>query len=135
MITLSDGRQVSLGNIAFDTSTYHFTLIDTGEDVTNLISRADKNANWPDFDPTVDNTRASNEAAGGSGPVAPLDDSTASIFANQILTDPLAAPINSLKGELNSVVNDITGGSTVGKVALAAGVLLAVAVIVKLSFK
>lgn len=135
MITLLDGRSVDLGNINFDQSSYHFYLIDTSEDITNLISRADKNANWSDFDPTVDNTRASNEASGGSGPVAPLNDSTLSILANQLETDPLAAPIASAKSALNNAVNDLTGGSTVAKIALAAGALLAVAVIVKLSFK
>lgn len=135
MITLLDGTQLSLSDISFDPTTYHFTQISTGADITDNISRADKIANWPNFDPTVDNTRLSNEEAGGTGPVAPLDDSTLSILGTQLATDPLAAPIAAAKSELNNVVNSITGGSTIAKVGLAAGALLAVAVIVKLAFK
>lgn len=127
MITLLDGRQVALSNISFDSDTYHFTLIDTGEDVTNLISRADKLANWPDFDPTIDNTRASNEASGGTGPVAPLNTSTASIFTNQILTDPLAAPISAL----NSAVAELSASSGIQKIGLILGLGLAAIVLVE----
>lgn len=118
MITLLDGRQVDPANIVFDPNSYHFTL--NSEDVTALISRADKIANWPDFDPTVDNTRLSNQAQNGVNlPQPDLNTDTALIFANQILTDPLAAPLQSLRNEINSVF-----ATTSGKVLIIGGLII-----------
>lgn len=118
MITLLDGRQVDPANIVFDPQSYHFTL--NSEDVTALIKRADKIANWPDFDPVVDNTRLSNQAQNNVNlPQTDLPTNTAAIFTNQILTDPLAAPLDALKNEINSVF-----ATTTGKVLIVGGLVL-----------
>jgi hypothetical protein len=100
-ITLSDGTIVPVDSINFDSDTYHFYL--NSQDITNLISRADKIANWTAFDPSVDNTRLSNERTGGTGPVDNLPTNTTGIFIDQILTDPLAAPADAISGAIDSV--------------------------------
>lgn len=58
-ITLLDGRSTDTGSIRWDKSSYHFYL--GSEDVTNLINRADKVANWSGFDVYKDNSRLSAE--------------------------------------------------------------------------
>lgn len=122
-ITLSDGRTEDVSAINFDTSNYHFYL--NSEDITALISRADKNANWPNFDPAVDNTRLYNEAKGGTGPVADLPTSTVGIFTDQLLTDPLAAPLSALDSGVREALQ-----STGVRIILAVGVVALIAIIV-----
>jgi hypothetical protein len=97
---LLDNRTVSDDQIAFNHETYHFTIAATGEDITDEIRRNDKLRLIPDFDVDKDNYRLSDELGNGktSGVkfgTAPLQDNTAAIFAEQILTDPLAAPLES----------------------------------------
>lgn len=120
MIRLIDGTTVDPNQIYFDTVSYHFTL--NGQDITANITRADKIANWPTFDPSVDNTRLYSESRGGSGPIADLDTSTLDIFTQQVLTDPLAAPLDAL----NSGVNKVLASSGVQKIGLVLGVTAAV---------
>jgi hypothetical protein len=103
-ITLLDGRAEDTANVFFDPSTYHFSDATTGEDLTNLISRADKQNNWANFDPYTDNQRIYNETRkGGTGPVADLPTNTGAIFADQILTNPLAAPLDALTAGVKQV--------------------------------
>jgi hypothetical protein len=117
-ITLLDGRTANTDQIAFDPVTYHFTL--NSEDVTALISRADKQNNWPNFDPAVDNTRLSNQNQNGVNlPEPDLPTNTGGILVNQLLTDPLAAPLDSIKSEFNKVF-----ATTTGKVIIIGGVVV-----------
>jgi hypothetical protein len=96
-LTLLDSRSVDMSEIYFDPNTYHFSDTATGEDLTNLIRRADKQDNWPAFDPYTDNQRIFNETRkGGSGPLGDLQTNSGVIFAEQLLTDPLAAPLDAL---------------------------------------
>ena len=60
-LTLLDLRQVDTGSISFNNANYHFVDKTTGEDITNLITRADKVANWSGFDVYKDNSRLSAE--------------------------------------------------------------------------
>lgn len=101
-ITLIDGRTVSRDNIRFEPSSQRFYLEVPGltsEDITSDVYRADKNT-FSGFDVELDNIRLSNERATGvinTGEIpGPLNDSTASIFLQQITTDPLAAPLETL---------------------------------------
>lgn len=129
-ITLLDGTEANTDQIDFDPSTYHFSL--NGQDVTALIKRTDKIANWSNFDPAVDNTRLSNEAHNGVNlPQTDLPTSTVGIFTNQILTDPLAAPIDSFKSAVSKGWNDLTGGSTVVKIGIIAGVAIVALILLK----
>lgn len=138
MITLLDGRQIDPASVNFDTSTYHFYY--GGEDITNLIRRADKIATWPNFDMTVDNNRIFNEdvAAQGNANLGAVQNilggvdatstgqvgstSTFGNFYNQITTDPLNAPLasadNLLKNSLASLFKSWTGWLILGAVAL-----------------
>jgi hypothetical protein len=120
-ITLLDGRTEDTANIYFDPATYHFSDTATGEDLTNQIRRADKQNNWPNFDPYVDNQRIYNETRqGGVGPLGDLPTSTAGIFADQILTDPLAAPLDALSAGVKQVFAS-SGVKTLVIVAIIAG--------------
>lgn len=95
MITLLDGRIIDPAQISFDPATYLFTL--DSEDITALISRADKLANWPQFDPVIDNTRLST-----GNPAIPLNSSVASIFIDRLETDPLDAPLDAAANAFNT---------------------------------
>ena len=101
-ITLISGRKIDSSAILFDGSNYHFSIEETGEDITNDIRRADKLTLVPGFDIERDLRRASVEKpASGGGRTAtsqdldPLDESTARIFGKQIVTDPFSAPLES----------------------------------------
>lgn len=127
MITLMDGRTVAVSDITFDTSTYHFFY--GGEDVTNLITRADKVANWSNFDVTVDNNRIFNEDDASTSNLGAVSDIQAGVDATsagqvgttstldnlttQLTTDPLSAPLASadtlLTNSLKSWFSSYTG--------------------------
>lgn len=101
-ITLLDGTSVPVASIVFDPTTYHFFL--NSQDVTDLISRADKIANWSGFDPTVDNTRLANlQTSGNDVPEENLPTNVTGILVNQLLTDPLAAPANAISSGIASI--------------------------------
>ncbi len=124
MITLTDGRQVDESHIVFDRATYHFTI--NSEDITNLIKPSDKMSNWNDFDISIDNTRLYNERRGGVGPVDNLNDSTTSILTDQLLTDPLGAPLDALDKGVNQIIK--SRGIQIGLVGVAV-VLIIVALV------
>jgi hypothetical protein len=119
-ITLRDGREVESNDLSFNRNIYHFTRRSTGEDVTNLINRADKLRIVPDFDIDSDLLRSSRErpfSGGGrvvTGPqdIEPLEESTAKIFAEQILNDPLDAPLDTLDAGVKKVFES-TGVRTI----------------------
>jgi len=103
-ITLLDGRTEDTANIYFDPATYHFSDSATGEDLTNQITRADKQNNWPNFDPYVENQRIYNETRqGGVGPLPDKETNTGVILADQLLTNPLAAPLDALTAGVKQV--------------------------------
>lgn len=104
-IRLLSGTSVSSLEIDFNDSTYHFSV--NGEDITNDITRADKKRLVPGFDDTKENRRLSSEhpATGrmsGHG-TDPLTESTFGIFAGQIATDPLSAPLAALDKGVSQV--------------------------------
>lgn len=116
-VTLSDGRKVSTSDIAWDRNTYHFTV--NGEDVTNLLKQADKAANYPGFDRAKDNLRAYNEAyqrRTGQVPQPTGSTSTLYNFAQQILTDPISAPLESLDRTVEQAKKS-TGIQTIATIA------------------
>jgi hypothetical protein len=134
MITLLDGRQMTDDNFALDERNYHITLESTGEDVTNLVTRADKIALFPGFDIERESYRLSTEKpASGGGRTAterdlePLDESTASIFVGQILHDPLAAPIQTL----DATVDQVFASTGVRKILVVAALIVAAAIYFK----
>lgn len=106
-ITLLDGTQVDTGNVSFNPVTYDFTLNSDGEDLTNLITVSDKRANWPNFDITAWNNMVYNQiyAQQNEGAAPPPVGSTSTLvnFTDQILTDPLAAPLSALNTGLGQI--------------------------------
>jgi hypothetical protein len=130
MITLINGRNVDEAVIAFDANTYHFTLRNTGEDVTNEIRRADKLALVSGFDIARDNNRLYAEKKGGvaSGKdLEPLETNTFKIFGQQILNDPLAAPLETVdKG-----VKQIFASSGIQTLLVVAGLGIAALILLK----
>jgi hypothetical protein len=99
-ITLTDGRQVYVSEIHFDARSHYFFL--RNEDVTNLIRRADKLTNWSSFDPVKDNIRLST----GNAQSPQLSTNTLGIFAGQLLTDPLDAPLDSLSNQVKKIFSN-----------------------------
>lgn len=93
------GQVVDTDQVAFDPSTYLFTL--NSQDITDNITRADKLANWPNFDPVIDNNRLA-----GKG-VTPLTTSVTSIFFDRLITDPIEAPLDSAANAVNKAFSDI----------------------------
>lgn len=136
MITLLDGRSVAEDDFAFEERIYHFTLFSTGEDVTNLVRRSDKLALVPGFDVDKENWRLSVEkpATGGGRPanpsdLEPLPTSTAGIFADQILNDPIGATLETLDAGVNKLVSS----SGVRTIAVVAVLVIAAAIYFKKS--
>lgn len=103
-ITLLDGRSVDSDNLSFDGNTYRVFL--GYEDVTNEVRRSDKVALW-DIDQDRENNRvfAENYAAknGGQQPSPLGSTSTLGNFTQQILHDPLAAPLDLLNATVNKI--------------------------------
>ncbi len=95
---LINGGTVPDNEVTFDRNTYHFMY--QGVDITDSISRNEKLRVVPGFDIERDNYRLSDEGpvTGDTGNfgLEDLDDSTASNFAGQIITDPFSAPLDSL---------------------------------------
>lgn len=98
-----NGNIISSGGLMFDPETYHFWLGQT--DVTQSISRADKLRLVDDFDVKQENFRISSEKGHYTpGGIKPLEESTATVFGEQILTDPLAAPGEALSNTINRAI-------------------------------
>lgn len=111
-------------DVSFDPATYHFTQISTGKDITNDIRRIDKIRLVPDFDIERENFRLSDELGNGADTghtlgLDPLQDNTAAIFAEQIITDPLAAPLESANNLAKKLLNSPAVLLTAGVVILA----------------
>lgn len=54
---------------------------------------------------------------------APLNDSTASLFVNQLINDPLQAPLDALNSGVASIFNS-SGVKTIGVIVVAAVILI-----------
>jgi hypothetical protein len=95
MAKLLSGGSVPDDSVLFDSGRYHFT---SGfDDITNDLSRAEKERLVSGFDVTRENYRLSAELGHGAayGQV-PLSESTLAPLADQLVTDPFSAPIESL---------------------------------------
>lgn len=107
-VILSDGRQFPTDDgFAFDSQTYHFYY--NNQDITNLISRTQKKALVSGFDDQLENDRLNLESGRGTGgatSIQPLNDDNLEIFAGQMMTDPLAAPIESFGNTIDSVISN-----------------------------
>jgi hypothetical protein len=108
IIELLDKRRVDSSQLSIDWETYH-VFLDNKEDVTRNVRQNDKVAIFPGFDRETDNLRAYNEKNGGTGPVEGLDESTVSIFVDQMLNDPLAAPLEALDNTTEKILTSKTG--------------------------
>lgn len=108
LITLLDNRTVDTDNVSFNRDIYHFRLNDTGEDITAKIRRRDKENNWTGFDATKDNERLYVEnyvLEHGVLPPTVGSTSTWAVLANQLLTDPLGAPLEAADAAWEQVVS------------------------------
>jgi hypothetical protein len=103
MITLINGRNVEETDLVFNEKTYHFTQRSTGADVTNEIRRADKLALVRGFDVGRENNRLSSEKSGAPD-LEPRETNVFKIFGQQILDDPLDAPLETLDAGVNKVL-------------------------------
>lgn len=129
VIQLLDGRVVDTEDVSFNASNYHFYW-DSGAagniDITNTMSRAQKQDNFRNFDPKVDNDRVYVEnyvRTHGKAPLPPGSTSTMMLFAQQLYNEPLRAPIEQLNTVINNTgkaLSEATGIQTVA-VMLAIG--------------
>lgn len=106
-ITLIDGRTVQRDSIRFEAGNMRFYL--GAEDITNNIFRSDK-LTFRGFDVNADNRRISYERNNGVRVTeipGPLTTSTAAIFAEQIVTEPLAAPLESLENQTKKIFSNL----------------------------
>lgn len=125
-ITLISGKQIPAEMVVFDERQYHFFY--QGSDITNDIYRRDKIALVPGFDIERDNYRVSAEK--GSGVRygnEPLNDSTLDAFGNQILNDPLGAPLETL----DAGVKKIMASSGIKTILFAGVAVVALVVFIK----
>ena len=134
MIKTISGRTLDERDLAFNARTYHFSLISTGEDVTNDIYRRDKLALVPDFDERQENYRLSVEkpASGGgrTGTESDLQDlntNSGSIFVDQVTSDPLAAPLETV----DKAVKQVLASSGIRTVLILAALGIAAAIYLK----
>jgi hypothetical protein len=103
IIRMLDGREIDESELVFDPSTYKVTSAVNGENLTNNIRQSDKARVIPDFDKATDNERAYAEKwfrEHGTQPPPPGSTSTMKIFLQQILTEPLQAPLESLNSQI-----------------------------------
>lgn len=126
-IRLLSGTSVSSLEIDFNDSTYHFFV--NGEDITNDITRADKKRLVPGFDDAKENRRLSSEhpATGRTSGYGtdPLTESTLGIFAWQLASEPLVAPLAALDKGVSQVLassgvhflSSVAGVAIIGLVA------------------
>jgi hypothetical protein len=119
IVTLLDGRTVDSSELVFHPDTYHVFF--NGEDVTNNMRQYDKRQIWPDFDQSVDNERAYAERYFREHGTQPPPTGSSSTFVNfwqQIATDPLAAPLETL----DATTSKLWENKTVKTVIIIAGI-------------
>lgn len=125
---LIDGRQIDDSDVTFDSSSYHFFIPATAEDITNVIYRRDKLRLVPDFDITKENYRLSAEIGHGAKfGDEPLDESTTNALTDQLIHDPLGAPLAAL----DSGVKQLFSGSGIRTLLLIGGAVLVVVLVIK----
>lgn len=100
-ITLTDGRSVWVSNISLLENRFYYF----GEDITGLIRRADKNSYFPEFNPVAENFTSAVHSTNQSA--TPLSTNTAGFFAEQIIDDPLDAPLESLANQTKKIFGNI----------------------------
>lgn len=125
-----DGGAYDVSQIQFDPETYHFFYGPTERDITNDILRSDKLLLVPEFDVRTENFRLSNEKRTGTGTpgsLQPLEESTGKIFLEQVTTEPLKAPLETL----TRTVDELIANGGLRKLALLAGVGVAVYLLIK----
>lgn len=111
------GNAYNVDQIDFDPDTYHFTYGTAQTDITNDLYAKDKYALVPDFDKALENFRRANENGDYKGSTKPLNESTAGIFVDQLINDPLEAPLESLSNEVGKIV-DNKGVKVIASVAI-----------------
>ncbi len=128
ILTTISGRHIESDAVEFDSSTYHFLY--NSEDITDDLFRADKRT-FSGFSDDIENERKYKEkyARDHGGTSAPVVGSTSTldIFANQILTDPLAAPVDAI----DSAVKKLTNSSGIKTLAIVGVLIIAAAIYFK----
>jgi hypothetical protein len=135
LITLHDGRQVDTGDILFDPASLQsqtppvFTFIPTGENLDNQIRGPDM-LDFPGFDQTAWNnyryTLTYESQHSGQAPPPIGSTSTLGNFVDQVTTNPLQAPIESLNAGVKQIFSS-SGVVTLGLIA--AGLVIALLVL------
>lgn len=131
IVTLLDGRTVNSDELTFQPETYH--VFWNGEDVTNNMRQYDKRQVFPDFDQSVDNERAYAEQYFRQHGTQPPPTGSSSTFVNfwqQISTNPLQAPLETL----DATFAQVTGNKTIKTVLWIVGIgvaLYAVSLLLK----
>jgi len=127
MIQLLDGRQVDKSSVFFDDSNYSFKLGGTGEDITRLIRAIDKQT-FAGFDQTVYNeivyVQHYQATHSGALPAGVGSTSTWGNFVNQLVTDPLAAPLQTFDSAVNQIFSSTGVKSLLILAAVAAGIFI-----------
>lgn len=124
-ITLLDGRVLAKADISFDPASQRFYR-DT-EEITRLISAKDKAANFAGYDQEKTNELYYSDKyfrETGSLPPETGSTSTVNIFAENLLTKPLDAPLEALDKGVKQIF-DSSGVKTIATVVLVAGIVVA----------
>lgn len=109
IVTLLDGRTADSSELTFNSETYHVYW--NGEDVTNNMRQYDKRQIWPDFDQSIDNERAYAEKYFREHGTQPPPTGSSSTFVNfwqQIINDPLQAPLETLDATAAKLTSNTT---------------------------
>lgn len=128
-ITLLDGRIVDTANIFFDDTDYSFKLGGTAENITTLIRAQDKQT-FPGFDQSKYNDIVYVQKYFRQHGTYPPDVGSTSIWANfvdQIATNPLQAPLDSL----NAGLSNVTGSDAFKKILIAGFIGLGLLMLLK----
>lgn len=100
IVTLIDGTRVESSELTLNQSTYH--VFWGTVDITANMRQNDKVLVFPNFSRATDNNRASDESP-YHPPTVVGSTSTAAIFWNQIIHEPLKAPFEAASAGLKQV--------------------------------
>lgn len=116
-VTLIDGRMIPASDIQLENDGWNFTRISSGERLTYQLKMGDKQYYFPDFDVAYSTSKIETDLTG----IPPQETNVTKIIAGQLLTDPLAAPAETLD-RLGDRINSAISSPIMWGLVIAAGV-------------
>lgn len=121
-VSLIDGRMIPVADIQMENDGWNFSRVSSGERLTYKLKQSDKRYYFPDYDVTFGNDQISKDLS-GAPLTPPLTTNVTVIAAGQLLTDPLAAPAETLSN-VGDRINDAISSHIVWGLVIAAGVVI-----------